>query len=266
LAQSKKQFFSAHSLIRFSILSWRIRAVFCCGKSQNQTVKGQVLDGTSPKGERVMVGELTLRNQAEIREMQDVLARNGWTRSLLDKAMRREGFLWLVREVLEGRATICYSGRLITGAVSAVERTVGHTIDCDAKPFEPNGFWVVAPEEQMPNRVRGQFVFDPTKVRLYLLPSPPDVATDVIMRETEFMKEFVLPANVLDFYLANPHVIPEKWKDTEVYFFGTIYGASNSDKRCVRYLYFARDNEWTSHHRWFDHNLYGKSSAAVRAS
>src|SRR3989338_753035 len=43
-----------------------------------------------------------------------------------------------------------------------------HLINCDARPFEPSGLTVAPESDQLSGRVRGQFVFDPAKIKLHL--------------------------------------------------------------------------------------------------
>ena len=54
----------------------------------------------------------------------------------------------------------------------------------------------------------------------------------------------VLNANVLDYLLARPGLIPEEWKGKRTYFFGTIYCRPDGEP-CVRYLYDLNDEWWT---------------------
>lgn len=145
-----------------------------------------------------------------------------------------------------------------------------YTIDCDTKPFEPSGLTVAPESDQLPNRVRGQF--DSTKVRrLYLSPNQ---QKGKVIKGTELAKELasepVLPANIIDFYLANTHLIPEEWKNDEngnfryIFFWGTIYRGADG-RLCVRGLYFA-DGGWCSHYRSLGYDWGGGSPAAVPAS
>ncbi len=146
-------------------------------------------------------------------------------------------------------------------------------IDCDAKPFEPSGLAVAPESDQLPGRVRGQLVWDPTKVKLHLSPNQEG---GKVINGTKLQKELAneptLPANILDYLLKNPHLIPEEWKKDAngntryIFFWGTIYRGS-ACRRCVRYLYFNGSGwawDWDCRRLGFD--WYGSDPAALRAS
>lgn len=102
---------------------------------------------------------------------------------------------------------------------------VKHIIDLAADPYIPNNWKVEHHEKGV-----SDFEFDPTKVRLHL--SKNQEGTKSVeghkLRE-ELANEPVLNANLLDYLLKNPHLIPEEWKRKYVFFWGTIYRASNGD-------------------------------------
>jgi hypothetical protein len=207
-----------------------------------------------------MADKFTFGSAGEIQDLEFALARNEWTHPLLKKATGGD-FFGLVREVLEGRAEICRIERLTTRTVSAA----AHTIDCDAKPFEPSGLTVAPESDQLANRVRGQFEFDPARVKLHVSKNQQGrkrVKGDKLA--LKLASELVLPANVLDFYLANPHLIPEEWKGKSVFFWGTVYRVS-SGHLYVRYLCFD-DGGWYSGCRWLGNDWRSSSPAALRAS
>jgi hypothetical protein len=148
---------------------------------------------------------------------------------------------------------------------------VKHLIDCDAKPFEPRCLTVAPESEQLPNRVRGQFAFDPTKINPYLSKHQKNgkvVGSNKLRKE--LANEPVLDANVLDYWLKNTHIIPEELKQDEngntryTCFWGTIYRDSLG-RLYVRSLYFD-DGGWGSHCHWLDSVFSGTDPAAVRAS
>ena len=122
-----------------------------------------------------------------------------------------------------------------------------HLIDCDATPFIPDGLFIEA-KDQLANRVRGQFAFDLKKIRLHLSPNQRhDKCIEGNKLRMELAHELVLDANVLDYLLANPNLIPSEWKDKAVFFWGTIYRGM-SDFLFVRYLHFSGDG-WGSDYR-----------------
>ena len=210
-----------------------------------------------------MSDKFTFSSAGEAQEVEFALARGGFTHPLLKRATSGN-FFGLIREVLEGRAEICRIERL------AVEGTAGvvvtqHVIDCGARPFEPSGLTVARFGDQLPNRVCGQFVFDPARIKLHLSPNQQGgkyIKGDKL--KVELANEPALPANVLDFYLANPHLIPEEWKGKAVFFWGTVYRDS-SGNLYVRYLYF-HDGRWYSSYDRLGNVWGGHDPAALRAS
>ncbi|MFH1226099.1 MAG: hypothetical protein V1684_02370 [bacterium] len=133
-----------------------------------------------------------------------------------------------------------------------------HLIDCDADPFIPKG-WTL--EE---HKKGGQFQFDPTKIELFL--SQKQQKGEVIegnkLRE-ELMGKPVLNANVLEYLLVHPELIPEEWKGKWIYFWGTIYRNSGGNL-CVRCLRW-RGSQWFWHDDWLGYGWDGVEPAAVLA-
>ena len=210
-----------------------------------------------------MSDKFTFSSAGEVQEVEFALARSGFTHPLLKRATSGD-FFGLIREVLEGRAEICRIERL------AVEGTAGvvvtqHVIDCGARPFEPSGLTVAPFRDQLPNRVCGQFVFDPARIKLHLSPNQQGgkyMKGDKL--KVELANEPALPANVLDFYLANPHLIPEEWKGKVVFFWGTVYRGSGGGLY-VRCLCF-HGGRWCSSYGRLDGGWGGSDPAALRAS
>lgn len=139
------------------------------------------------------------------------------------------------------------------------------TIDCDVAPFVPDG-WKV--EE---HKKGGQFVFDPAKVKLYL--SPNQRGGKVIegnKLRKELANEPVLNANVLDYLLAHPGLIPVDWKKDEqgntryIFFLGTIYRFSDG-RLYVRCLYWNGD-AWDWNNSWLSNDWDDHYPAALLAS
>jgi hypothetical protein len=113
--------------------------------------------------------------------------------------------------------------------------------------------------------VRGQFVFDPARIKLHLSPNQQGgkyIKGDKL--KVELANEPVLPANVLDFYLANSHLILEEWKEKAVFFWGTVYRDS-SGILYVRCLCFD-DGRWYSDCLRLGNDWDGSDPAALRAS
>jgi hypothetical protein len=170
-------------------------------------------------------------------ELREAFCRGNWTDAEIERICE-EGFLAKVREVLLGRAEI---------------KTVSHIIDCDADPFVPKG-WKVDEHKK-----GGQLELDPAKIQLYLSPDQKDGNK---LRK-ELADKPVLNANVLDYLLAHPRLIPEEWKKDDngntryTFFWGTIY-CDFAGYLSVRCLYFY-DGEWHWSYYWLgsdwsDHN------------
>lgn len=168
----------------------------------------------------------------------------GWEPEDFSKLSKDENLLKLIRGVLYG-----------THEIKGIE----HIIDCDADPFIPSG-WSVEEHQKM-----GNIKFDASKVDLYL--SRPQRKNNSIegnkLRE-ELKGKKVLNANVLDFLLKNPHLIPEEWKGKAVFFWGTIYRRSVGSL-CVSYLYWG-GTEWHWGYRWLVRSFNGSDPAACLAS
>jgi len=125
--------------------------------------------------------------------------------------------------------------RFLRGDAEVVIKT--HVIDCDANPYVPNN-WKV--EEHIKG---GELRWNPDEVELYLC----DKQKGGTIEGNELRKLLkgkpVLNANVLDYLLANPQLIPEEWKDKAVFFWGTIYRGLHG-LVFVRYLFWSGD-------RWY---------------
>ncbi len=140
-----------------------------------------------------------------------------------------------------------------------------HTIDCDADPFVPRG-WKV--EE---HKKGGQLEWNSAKVKLSLSEDQKDgkyVEGNKLRKE--LADKIVLNANVLDYLLAHPQLIPEEWKKDDngkirfIFFWGTIYCHSDGGLY-VRCLYFD-DGEWYWNDYWLDGGWDGRVPAALLAS
>ncbi len=143
---------------------------------------------------------------------------------------------------------------------------VTHVIDCDADPMRPYKDWKV--EE---HRQGGQLTWNSEAVKLHLSANQLNgKQIEGNKLHQELAKEPVLNANVLDYLIRNPHLIPEAWKVDEqgntryIYFWGTIY--RNADGcLCVRCLFFESGHwYWGSH--WLDCGWDSQDPAAVLAS
>lgn len=148
-----------------------------------------------------------------------------------------------VRRVLLGHASI---------------KVEEHVIDCDAQPFTPDG-WTVEEHQK-----GGQYQFDAANVSLWLAKAQQKGSIEGNKLRKEMKGNPVLNANVLDYLLANPHLIPEEWKGKYVFFWGTVYRYSDG-RLCVRFLYWD-GGWWRWGVRWLDGGWHGCSPAALCAS
>jgi hypothetical protein len=95
-------------------------------------------------------------------------------------------------------------------------------IDCDAQPSVPDD-WSVEEHQK-----GGAFTWDKEtqKNALYLSKGQAGssyIVGNMLRKELKNKSTPVLNANVLDYLLKNPYLIPLEWKGTYVFFWGTIY-------------------------------------------
>ncbi|MGC9598922.1 MAG: hypothetical protein ABSE18_00875 [Minisyncoccia bacterium] len=177
-------------------------------------------------------------------------AKAGLTPGEVGELAKNEEMLRKFRQVLLG-----YS------EVKAIE----HVIDLDASPFIP-GDWKVEKHQR-----GGSFKWDPKQVQLYLSPNQQNgKSIEGNKLRTELEGKPVFNANLLDYLLKNPHLIPEEWKRDEqgrthyIFFWGTIYRNSGGNL-CVRCLYWD-DDGWDWNYDWLGRGWRVLSPAALRAS
>lgn len=147
------------------------------------------------------------------------------------------------------------------GVVSVIK----HLIDCDTAPFCPD-IWTVEDHHK-----DGQLVFDPANIQLYLCNGQMDGRSiEGHKLRKELAKMHVMNANVLDYLVAHPELIPDSWKTNKngnthyIYFFGTIY-RNGCGRLYVRFLYW-RGCRWQWNFLWLGGNFNGYDPAAVLAS
>jgi hypothetical protein len=138
-----------------------------------------------------------------------------------------------------------------TSQIVAIE----HVIDCDADPFVPEG-WAVESHKK-----GGLFKWDATKVKLYLSKNQKgDKYVQGHKLREELENQPVLNANVLDYLLARPELIPEEWKGKYVFFWGTVYRYSDGylSVRCLCW----GGGRWSWLHDWLGSSFYCDRPAA----
>ena len=116
-----------------------------------------------------------------------------------------------------------------------------HLIDCNPlNPWTKDGFTI---EEHQKG---GQWKFDPKQVEFFLASGQKDgkVIEGNKLRK-ELAEKSVMNANVLDYLLAHPELIPDGWKTDGngntryIFFWGTVYRDRGGDL-CVRCLDWPR--------------------------
>lgn len=166
-----------------------------------------------------------------------------WTNEKIKALTEQKGLLTQVLEVLEGRAEI---------------KSVEYLINLNAKPFVPNG-WNVEEHQK-----GGNWKYDATKVGLYLSKKQQDGVIGGHDLRKELKGQLVMNANMLEFYLKFPHLIPPSWEGKEVYFWGTIYSGADCNL-AVRYIYGDGRN-WYWRFRWLKSDWCDLDPAVVRES
>lgn len=184
-------------------------------------------------------------------ELELAFRRNDWTNALIKKLSEGE-ILEQVRLVLLGQAEIT---------------VVKHIIDLSADPFIPSALF-----EDVEHHEKGpaDFEWDPAKARLHLSKNQKGQNTiEGNNLRKELASESPFNANLLDYLLKNPHLIPEEWKKDEAgntrytYFWGTIYRDSDG-RLCVRCLCWS-GTEWDWDCRWLGFRWRSLSPAACLA-
>ncbi|MDP3764526.1 MAG: hypothetical protein Q8Q95_02805 [bacterium] len=151
----------------------------------------------------------TFNSAGQTHELEMAMDRAGGYNAAIVKRMCKGDRLTHIREYLLGLAEITYPE---------------HIINCSADPFVPEG-WSVEEHQKS-----GSFKWSPAEVQFYLSELQKQ---DKVIKGDELRHELagkpVYNANVLDYLLAHPHLIPEAWKKDEqgrtqyIFFWGTIY-------------------------------------------
>ncbi|HBA36514.1 TPA: hypothetical protein DCZ15_01415 [Candidatus Falkowbacteria bacterium] len=178
-------------------------------------------------------------NQAA--ELKFAFRRNGWNNVEI-KTLSEGDILADVLKVIKGQAEI---------------RIIERLIDCDSAPFIPDG-WSVEKHKK-----GGMFKFNPGKISLYLSKKQKKGGTGGHYLRKELSNKPVMNANVLDYLLTHPELIPEewKWKGKCIFFWGTIY-RSYDGLLLVRYLSW-NGSEWYWDYFWLGRGFYSSDLAAL---
>lgn len=159
--------------------------------------------------------------------------------------------------------------RLCEGSALADVRQVllGHSaitpvvcvIDCEAAPLTPCDYLGGHPLMNLHRHEKsGQLNFPATQIEQMLLNATECSYTEGRLLNSDACAR--LNANVLDFFLLNQHLIPEKLKNKEVFFWNTRYCNPNSqysidDSQYIRCLFWG-DDKWKSKYVWVWVNYY----------
>ena len=129
-------------------------------------------------------------------------------------------------------------------------RVVLRPIDLDSHPFIPRESLYGRTLTVEYHQKGGKFEWREDRVGLYILPDQKgrNRVHGSRLRDLHPPKLSVANANLLDYLLKYPHLIPDAWKDKwkvgneirRIYFWGTIYRDAYGE-RYVRYLYFSED-------------------------
>jgi hypothetical protein len=186
-----------------------------------------------------MEDDMSSYSEGSVHQLADALEKAGFTPEGVTKLKQFENLPGIM-DVLYGRAEIAYPEYLI---------------NCDANPYIPDGSSV---EE---HKKGGLWKWNP-EISLYL--SKKQEKGKVIggndLRK-ELANQPVLNANVLDWLLAHPGLIPEEWKSKAIFFWGTIYRNSDGHLyvRCLGWNGF----RWGWHDRWLGRGFISDRPAAL---
>lgn len=131
-----------------------------------------------------------------------------------------------------------------------------HVIDCDASPHFRGG-WEI--EEHIKG---GQLEWNPDEVKLWLCDEQKGSSIEGNELRKLLKGKPVLNACVLEYLLANPHLIPKEWKDKKVFFWGTIYRDSDGNLY-VRHLWWGGAG-WFWSSTWLESHWWDKRLVAIR--
>lgn len=126
-----------------------------------------------------------------------------------------------------------------------------HLIDLDHEIYTRSD-WKVLPSDQIPSRARGVLEFDPARIRLHFDQRQLS-GQHLFAREVyETLHDVcVLPPRMIEFYLANPHLIRKEWNGLEIPFWGVIF-TDHLGYKFVRFMHQATQG-W----RWCIRRLDG---------
>jgi len=190
----------------------------------------------------------TLFSVGQMNQLGDALEAAGFTPDDVTHLRSFTKGLGLVRDVLDGYAKIV---------------KIPQVIDLDAEPYVPNTFGLAW--EVREHIKGGQFEWDPAQVELYVSEQQHygKIKGNLLRKE---LKHKVFNANLLDWLLENPRLIPDGWKGKNVLFWGTLYHYSHGGRLFVRsLLYYGVNHGWGSGFRGLSNSFDVHCPAVVPA-
>lgn len=158
----------------------------------------------------------TLYSIGAMNQLSDALERAGFTNDDVTR-LKQYKELGKLRYVLSGKASIAYPE---------------HLIDTDAAPYTPEGWAVVR------HFGHGLWEWNVNAIKFLSeeLIANHRHGVDIQNVIEALVDRVALNANVLDYLLAHPELIPEDWNGKSVFFWGTIYRRLYDGRLFVRYL------------------------------
>lgn len=146
---------------------------------------------------------------------------------------------------------------LLNGTAKVVIEIVKHIIDLNAAPYIPKNWKVES------HKKGGQLEWTLEKVQLYLSAEQQGekyIEGNNLRKDLEAQP--IYNANLLDYLLAHPELIPEEWKGKCIFFWGTIYRISGGGLY-VRYLCCLGGESWYWSYGWLGSDFGSHDPAAV---
>lgn len=202
-----------------------------------QKTENTVVDGTKMTDEQL--GKLTRRSDELKRCINEGTLPYDW---VIDE----------LQQVIEGR------------------RSVFIILDCDTAPYIPSGLSLEG--EGAKHCKMGKVILEKRDGGLYANGvkivwhfSPHQKGGNCIQGyelRNELHEKRVLNACILDALLANPHLIPDRWKFGYTYFWGTIFSSTDGTLSLyVKYLFWQR--RWGCNYYWLRRRWFESDPAAV---
>lgn len=181
---------------------------------------------------------------SQAHELKMAFRRSDWTNADI-KVLSEGDLLAEVLKVIRGQSEI---------------KPTEHLIDTDAAPLIEKGWSIES------HIGHGFWKCNLKRVELFLSKEQKknDQNGGELRKIIEALKDKkALNANVLDYLLAHPELIPRSWKGTKsIFFWGTIYRRDDNGNLYVRYLRWDGSG-WCSRYGWLDVFFYSEFPAAI---